>query len=434
MGAVRDGKREDASGEEIVVALVQEHASSLLALARRHSLCADDASDAYQRALEILLRRVDSLEPATTLNWLRTVLRHEAYAVRAQRQAAIGRAEPELDAEPAPLPDDDERILRFDRLTRAAEALQRLKPHEVHALLLKAEGHSYEEICSLTGWSYTKVNRLLTEGRRTFRRRYAVIESGEECERWAPVLSAVADGEATPAELVAVRPHLRACPGCRATVRAYHEAPREVAAVLPAGLLVGPAAAGAAGSGRLHGVAQALHRVHDAILGASPAKLSAAIDLTASGKVAAVAATTVALAGGGFAISGELEGPAKRPARAHRVALHRTPAHRPRSAPLVASDDRAPLPPADAHLTPAPARHPVAVQHTPPPSPPSAAPSVPASSPAPPPAPVREFSPETSSSASYPRARAASAPSSARAPSRPPSGASAGTSPGEFTP
>jgi len=53
------------------------------------------------------------------------------------------------------LPTDDERIAAFDLMTRSAEALQRLKPQELRALLLKAEGHSYAEIGRITGWSYT---------------------------------------------------------------------------------------------------------------------------------------------------------------------------------------------------------------------------------------------------------------------------------------
>ena len=35
-------------------------------------------------------------------------------------------------------------------------------------------------------------------------------------------LSAMADGEATPADVKAVRPHLRNCAACRATMRAFH--------------------------------------------------------------------------------------------------------------------------------------------------------------------------------------------------------------------
>ena len=67
---------------------------------------------------------------------------------------------------------------------------------------LKAQGLTYAEIGELTGWSYTKVNRCITEGRRAFIERYERIESGKECERWAPVLSAMADGEATAEQLV----------------------------------------------------------------------------------------------------------------------------------------------------------------------------------------------------------------------------------------
>ncbi|MCW3046795.1 MAG: polymerase, sigma-24 subunit, subfamily [Solirubrobacterales bacterium] len=66
---------------------------------------------------------------------------------------------------------------------------------------------------------YTKVNRCLAEGRKSFLARYAGIESGAECERWAAVLSAMVDGEASAADLVDVRPHLRNCLACRATVR-----------------------------------------------------------------------------------------------------------------------------------------------------------------------------------------------------------------------
>ena len=90
---------------------------------------------------------------------------------------------------------------------------KRLKPQELRALWLKALGHSYEEISTLTGFSRTKVNRCLAEGRKAFLERYEGIESGEECERWAATLSAIVDGEATAAQLADVRPHLRNCAG-----------------------------------------------------------------------------------------------------------------------------------------------------------------------------------------------------------------------------
>ena len=69
----------------LVVSLVSAHADSLLRVARRHSLCADDAQDAYQRGLEILLRHGDRLDPERAAGWLHTVVKHEAMAVRASR-------------------------------------------------------------------------------------------------------------------------------------------------------------------------------------------------------------------------------------------------------------------------------------------------------------------------------------------------------------
>ena len=121
----------------------------LLRLARRHSLCADDAQDAYQRALEIFLRHADRLEREAMVPWLRTVVKHEAMAVREPRQRRSAADELDLDRrESARAPTHRRaRSTASTASTRAAEALQRLKPQEVRALLLKAEGHSYAEIC-----------------------------------------------------------------------------------------------------------------------------------------------------------------------------------------------------------------------------------------------------------------------------------------------
>ena len=126
-----------------------------------------------------------------------------------------------------------ERSERYERLRQGAEALGRLKPQEVRALLLKAEGYSYREICAITGWTYTKVNRCLTEGRRAFAARLAGIEGGSECERLLPLVSALADGEACADDLRELRPHLRTCLACRARLREFRATPKRVAALLP---------------------------------------------------------------------------------------------------------------------------------------------------------------------------------------------------------
>ena len=113
----------------------------------------------------------------------------------------------------------------------SAEALQRLKPQELRALWLKAEGFSYAEICEQTGWTHTKVNRCITEGRRAFMARYARIDGGDECERWLPLLSAIVDGEATPEQLARDPPapaqlRARAARRCASCTRRRRRSPR----------------------------------------------------------------------------------------------------------------------------------------------------------------------------------------------------------------
>ena len=61
-------------GEALVLELVGSQADSLLRVARRYSMCADDAHDAYQRGLEILMRHAARLDPERAAGWLHTVV------------------------------------------------------------------------------------------------------------------------------------------------------------------------------------------------------------------------------------------------------------------------------------------------------------------------------------------------------------------------
>src|SRR4051812_40437288 len=72
-----------------VIGTVTANAASLLRIARAHSLCVDDAQDAYQRALEIYLERLDEVDQATEGAWLRTVCKHEAMRIRDQRRRVL---------------------------------------------------------------------------------------------------------------------------------------------------------------------------------------------------------------------------------------------------------------------------------------------------------------------------------------------------------
>ena len=235
----RFARRRVPDPEALIVATITEHAESLLRVARRHTRCQADAEDAYQRALEIFVKAAHRLDPATVHKWLHTVVKHEAYAVCEQRAKYVGVDDHEsLDAldDGRHVASVEERSERFEELARAAEALKRLKPQEVTALVLKAQGLSYDEIAERQSWTYTKVNRCITEGRRSFLERYAGIQSGEECRRWMPVLSAMADGEATTAQVVDARPHLRNCPACRSVLGDLHRATAPIAALLPPAL------------------------------------------------------------------------------------------------------------------------------------------------------------------------------------------------------
>src|SRR6185503_16584734 len=71
--------------------------------------------------------------------------------------------------------------------------------------------------------------------RECFLARYAGIEEGEECRRWAPVLSAMVDGEATAEQMLQLRPHLRNCAGCRAALRELRGSNAPLAALFPVG-------------------------------------------------------------------------------------------------------------------------------------------------------------------------------------------------------
>jgi RNA polymerase sigma factor (sigma-70 family) len=297
---MRSRERGKDSAEDATLRLVQEHAAELLRFARRFSHCPDDAHDAYQRAVEILVRRMRVDPPAQPLSWMRTVLRHEALAVRGEREQLVGRVEIDLDRhEDRAVADPAEYVVGHERLRHTAEALRRLKPQEVTALVLRAEGLSYREFCTRTGWTYTKTNRCVTEGRRALLERLGAIESGAECARWLPLLSALADGEATAHELAELRPHLRSCPGCRATLREVHAVPEHVAMLVPP-VVVDTALHGPSGSlpGHLEVVLHAV--VERATLLA--ARVHGAFEALPGAKLAAVAASTAAIAGGGVAL------------------------------------------------------------------------------------------------------------------------------------
>ena len=245
-GAATDDERGGApidatARKRAAVETFARHETSLRRTAQRYSICADDADEALQRGLEILLHKAPTDDQRELIRWTQTVVKHEALAVRAERERML--AGPAATAEPdgedwvAMLPTEAdgpaERAERHEAIERSREALATLKPQELRTLTLLAEGYSYREISQITGFSATKVNRALAEGRERFRRFLVHRDGGARCTELAPLLSTFADGEAGAAEVATLREHLRSCPHCRATLRAYRAAPRAAAALAP---------------------------------------------------------------------------------------------------------------------------------------------------------------------------------------------------------
>ena len=236
-----------ASRRRAASGLIDSHDGVFRRTARRYSICADDAEDAYQRALEILLTKAPPIEGDALVRWMQTVTKREALAVRRQRERLLGSGPPpglDEDDERDPLdsiasdgPGPNDRVARRERVARSGEALHALKPQEVRALTLKAQGYSYAEIGEITGWTYTKINRCMAEGRKRFLQVFADIEQGRRCEELAAALSEMADGEDANGSAEAVQFHLRSCAACRAKLRAYRAIPDRVFELMPAGPL-----------------------------------------------------------------------------------------------------------------------------------------------------------------------------------------------------
>ena len=378
-----NGSAAKAGPNPEALGLLERFGAQMLATARRYSASPHDAEDAYQRATEILLTHRPTGTEDELCRWLRTTTKHEALAINRHRDRVVPAGESPNVPEPGgPTPDAHDHAERHERLRLGAQALRHLKPQEVRCLLLKAEGFSYQEICEKTGFSYTKVNRCLTEGRRSFLDRVTGIESGEECRRLAPQLSALADGEAQAEGLAALRSHLTTCLTCRARLREYRAVPSRVAALMP------PAAIAAGGGGPLRGMFESLVGAAQDKVAALGERAHGAVELATGQKVAAVAASTAALAGGGATVDqlNERDAAAETPAAEVKKVKEE-----------VAGPDPLPVPKAVAAPPAEPAPQPA-------PAPAPAPPPAPAPAPPPPPSPATEFAPAAAPEAAPPPA------------------------------
>jgi RNA polymerase sigma factor (sigma-70 family) len=157
--------------------LLERSEHKLRRQATRHSERPDDVEDVLQAAYALFLERFrGDCEP---LAWLYTTVKREAWALRrrgwrqretsANVQSDAGQLDV-CDATPTDAPGPVASLERRDQLVERIQALDSLKIDERRALWLLGLGLSYAEVCEVTGWTHTKVNRCASEGRAALRR------------------------------------------------------------------------------------------------------------------------------------------------------------------------------------------------------------------------------------------------------------------------
>ena len=162
---------------ELATRLYAEQRTYLLSIARRNAANEADTEEALQEAFASFLRGFDPARGAPPLAWLTLTLKRECWAKR--RNAHLDRrlgqeAEREgeelgsvLESIPSPAPGPEQRFIQRENARRR---LSQLKPDQRIALILIAAGFSYREIGRCRGWTYTKVNRAIAEGRAALNR------------------------------------------------------------------------------------------------------------------------------------------------------------------------------------------------------------------------------------------------------------------------
>jgi RNA polymerase sigma factor (sigma-70 family) len=299
----KDETPRDGLSPALVEQFVIEHGNAVLRVARSYSNSSQDAEDAYQRTVELMMTKApEGLSQQQLLSWARTVAKNEALMQGRGRKHSVATDFNEIaDALESDLPTPADLYEDEELLGQGREVLSQLRPDQARCLLLRADDMSYPEICEKTGFSYAKVNRLLSEGRSALRNRHEMLVSGNDCRRFEEIISPYADGVAELEIALAFELHLEHCLGCKATLRDYRGAADRVAGVLPIGLLV-TASSGRNIFGRIGDQFQSLYAsVQERLFGHAAAGQQSAEMATAK-KIVVAAAIGGSLIAGGAAI------------------------------------------------------------------------------------------------------------------------------------
>ena len=150
-----------------------EGRAALRRQARRHSPGESEAEEALQEASIDFLRSYDGPAGEQAVCWLQVAVKHRAWDQGRKQRSQLSRAvrmRSEGDQHDLRAADPGALMERTEAVEQFLAGLAQLKPDERTALVLFGLGCSYREICERQGWTYTKVNRCIAEGRAALRR------------------------------------------------------------------------------------------------------------------------------------------------------------------------------------------------------------------------------------------------------------------------
>jgi RNA polymerase sigma factor (sigma-70 family) len=154
--------RDERSIDRLATQLFTRKHAHLTRVARYHCRREADAEDALQEAFAAFLTEYDPDGGAPALPWLTVVLKRKCWRTNERREVEV---EPFALAE-VMVGESADPALRIEERDQARRRLGALKADERQAIVLHAAGYTYGEIGERYGWSQTKVNRCLYEGRR----------------------------------------------------------------------------------------------------------------------------------------------------------------------------------------------------------------------------------------------------------------------------
>lgn len=176
MYATSAEQRKRAQVRSLATELYRDRYTHLLSIAQSNAPSRADAEEALQEAFVAFISHFNPDGPAPAIAWFVLTLKRACWAKGSRKRVELsaddfGALETRSDRsrvdEASPCVSD--MAERIEEAQTAREAMATLKPDERKALVLLGLGYSYKEICELTGWTYTKVNRCISEGRSSLR-------------------------------------------------------------------------------------------------------------------------------------------------------------------------------------------------------------------------------------------------------------------------